>query len=622
MMSKTFYQFYGYDIEVVLGSTVLTTALKKGEWGLCDKLTISRQENSSAFAIVSFIPPEATIDLHAYQSLPIRISFRTPADGWQQVFTGFVDTPSLDFITRKVTLNCTDDRNNRVIKMPASQIKTIGLYNEVIFGAVVDQSDELSKRLQTVVANFDFDRFGKPTLTAWKPKDTPDFTLTSKDIRQNSNPQVTFSSRKTTINTINIKFNYTYQRLHQQAIVFIWPGYQDFLREYWNAGKPSFPQREQIMSVATNSDWQLISPVSAMFTPVWPAGGMGNHIIWQPNQVVQSYAPVLQFWGYERNPDGTLVEKKDPDGGASSYVPIYKKKLDANGNVVTQVVSETVTDTSSTLCRAAQWACARRFAQTVTEEYNFQISAPQSILRYGVIDQATTYTLSAEYDTSVWESSSIVNASIQNLYASKDTNRADAANAMQVAYNKAVHDILEVHRDIQVQFQTRGLRPKIDLPHTVSMTVSDPLSTTSHITTKGKVSTVTHNIDFKLETAYSEITLSLSKSDGAGTTSNFKINVPVQNPSYIGVPQTITLGTHLGKDPETTNGGDKWNGWIANCTLTTYYGQNTNVRRTNFSEEFRADYPAIPDALRNEIKYTSSTALTLAIPNDYLETST
>ncbi len=619
-MSKTFYQFYNYDVEVIVGSLVITTALRRGEFGLCDKLIINRQENTAGNATFSFIPPEEIIDLEAYQGEAVLILFRTPTDGWQQVFTGFVDVPSLDFINRKITFACTDDRNNQIIQLPYSIVRSIGYFDEAVFGTPTDQSDELDRRLQTVAGNFDFNRFGQPTLTSWAPKGTPDFVLDSGDVRQGTNPKVSFASRKTTINTVTVSFKYSYQRLHQQNISFVWPGFSGLIQDWFLAGKPSFPQRNHIQSAASSGEWQLIR---ISFTPLWEAGGYSGPngvLIWQPDQVINSYAPKTKFTGY-------LMTNSVPPipvvvGNPPTKVPQYEPVVDADGNKVMEIVAMTITNTSSALCTGAQWTSAKKFSQTVSETYNVTIAAPQSVAKYGVINSNSNYSIADEYDVNIWETGSVVSDVTDNFFIDQDYGRANLSSALAAAYHRAVHDIRAVHRDIQVQFQTLGIRSKIDLVHTIDFNVSDPKSTTSHISAIGKVSAISHTIDFRTEQAYTDVTLSLSKAEGEDSNDPFGYEIPQQNPGYIGVPQRINLSTHSGIDPASTSLSDKWIGWICNKEITRSTGSAITVARTNFTESFVVDYPKIPDSLRNEVKYIADTELAIAIPDDFLETST
>ena len=614
---KTFYQYYGYDIEINVGSLTINTTLKRGEYGLCDQLQISGSENTTRTAIFTFIPPEDVIDLEAFQAQEVDIFIRV-ASGWHQVFNGFVDVPKLDFMFRKVTLECNDQRSNRVIQLDPAIIQGVGTYSDAVFGVVTDQSDELDKRLQTVAASFDFDVYGNPILTPWLPKVSADYTFNSSYIRQGSKPSVSYSSRKKTINTVNLTFNYNYQRLHQQCANFVWVGFDDFIRDWYSAGRPSFPTRTQVNAAATGSNWKLVNPnATTNVTALWPAGGYSG-IVWQPNEVTYTYTGRTKNIGYLKDSLGNFVTVGSPPTLVPQVVPVN----DANGKQIMDVVSETIRDTSSNLCRGATFTSALRFSQNVTEVYNMTIYSAQSVNKYGIVDSYSTTSITDPYDSSKWENSETITQVDENFYVDKKATYNDVIAAIQVAYNKARHDILQVHRDVTVSFDTKLLQPQVDLRHTINFTVEDPTSETAYIHAVGKVSSITHSFDFKAETAYTNINLLLSRADGVGSTTNPYITIPEQNPGYIGVPQTIELGTHLGinPDPNVTLGADKWTGWVGNKNNPATETQG--VTRTNYTEAFIVDFPAIPDSLRDTVTYSSDTSLGIAIPNDTLVTST
>lgn len=610
-MMSNFYQFYGYDIEVHLDNLIITTALKKKEYGLCDQFTISAAENTSRTASFTFIPPEDTIDLAELQGQPVDIFIRD-STGFYQVFAGSVNVPTLDIQTRKITLSCTDERANKIIQLDYNTVTQIGLYSDVVFGTVNDQSDELEKRLKTVTASFDFDNYGNPSLTPWAPKDTPDFVYTSADVRQMSIPTVIHSPRTKNINTVNLTFNYNYQRLHQQVASFTWQGYTDFITTWFTEGKPSFPTRDQVQQAAKGTNWKLLS---LTMTPLWPAGGYSG-IVWQPNQVTESYVGRTRQTGYLKDSLGNFVTVN------GNIVPQFAPVLDANGKQIMDTVKTSIIDTSSNLCRGVSFISALRFSQSVTETYNIRIFAPQSINQYnGVVDSNSTFSISDPFDTAIWDQSDTVTQLTQNFYQDVDPLRNNAIEAMAVAYAKAKHDILEMHRATIVKFQTKNLKPLLDLKHTVDFSCEDIRSTTSHIYAIGKVSAFTHTIDFKLEKAYTDVELLLSRSFGSVSDDNPSVNIPIQNPGYIGSPQNVVLGTHLGinPDPAVTPGADKWTGYVGNKEkpATAVSG----AYRTTYPESFIVDFPPIPDSIRDEVNYSSDTQLIISIPNDYLDTS-
>lgn len=617
----TFFQKNGYDVEISIGSYLINTSNERLDYGLCDQLTISCATNQSRTAVFSFIPPEDTVELEQFQGEEVNIMIRT-ANGWIQAFFGYVETPSLNFLSRKITLECSDQRANRVIQLPPGVVSSIGTYSEAVFGRSKDASEELEKRLQTVASDFDFDSYGNYQLTPWLPKTIPDFTITSSEVRYIDNPSVAYTNRVKTINTINLTVRYTYQRLHQQAVNFNWPGYDDFLRDWWNNGKPSFPTKETISTCATTGDWKVVSPNGVNYVSIWPAQGFasGNgFIIWQPNVVDNVYKGRTKFAGYLKDSTGNFVT----DGGTpAKLVPVYEPVLDANGKQIMDIVKTTIIDTSHNLCRGASWTSALRFAQSVTEEYTIKLYANQSIAKYGVIDSYEFVDLSDPYEVTKWENSGERALTIQNYYVNQKNNYSSLFQAIGVSLNKARHDILDLHRDVTVTFTTTPTpRPEIDLKHTVDVTINQAaIGSTASIHAKGKVAAVSHHIDFGTLEAFSEITLRLSRAQFSATSDVWSVPLPTEDPSYIGTPQTINLGTHIAinPDPAVTPGAEKWTGWICNGETTT---QTNTIQRTTFTEGFIVDFPPIPDSLRNEITYYSDSGFNLAIPNDVLEIS-
>lgn len=610
----SFYQKNNYDVQITIGTLLLTTLLGKNENGLCDELNISATCGNARTAVFSFIPPENTIDLTLYEGKAVQIMLRTPTDGWQTVFTGIVDTPRINFISRKITLECSDNRQNRIIKLPLGVVSSIGSYSDTVFGVSTDRADELTKRLQTVTADFDFDRFGNYALTSWTPKATADYTLVPSDISREQDPTIDYNASSKSINTINITVNYTYPRLHQQHVNVNWPGYANFISDWFTAGKPSFLSRDTAITAANAGNWRVIGDIT--FTALWPAQGFsygGGVIIWQPNTVEQQTVQRQTNNGYLKNTDGSFV--LDSNGQkVKSYTPVF----DNQNKPVMDVVSSTVTDTSSGLCRGANWVAATRFTQTVTEKYTIKLQAPQVIARYGVIDSAETISIQSPYDDSDWESGKEISNTNQNFYINQKPNANKIMESIGVALNKAAASIKALYRNYTFSFRTKLLKPKIDVWNTLDVTVNEAArGATSSIHAKGKVDSLTHYVNFNTLEAYSTVTLKLSRSEGSATDSTWVIPSPAENPGYIyNTLRSITLQTYIAQDPEFGALNAQFQrGWFCNGAIR---DANNNTVRTTYPEYLSFDYPQIPDSIRKEITYTSNSVFNIAIPNDTL----
>lgn len=387
--SNTFFNRNKYDCEIYINGVLVPKSQ------ICDQLTVRKSEGIASAVKFSIIPPLGVQDAESYQGQPIFINVTDNSGMIHRIFTGYIDTPSLDIIDKKITFDCTDRRQTQILALPSSVISSVGQFSQDVFGQPKDNADELSDRLMTVAASFDFDNYGNYQLTPWSPKTSADFVIDDSTIYYNK-PDVTFTNRTKTLNTINITVNYRYQRLHQQVANVVWSGYQDFINDWFSKGTPTFPQRTSISSSASATSWSPIGPIN--FIALWPAGAYSG-IVWQPNTIVNTYVARTQITYLTPpvyNPVDPLVWPDGTKHAIETYI------LDASGQKIYDVGTSTVTDTSSPLCRGAQWIAGKKFAQTVNELYTIKISSPQGVSRFGIIDSHETVNINDPYNTAVW----------------------------------------------------------------------------------------------------------------------------------------------------------------------------------------------------------------------------
>jgi hypothetical protein len=387
--TPTFFARNQYDCDIYIAGLLLPKSQ------ICSEVVIKKSEGVASDCKFSITPPTGVQSPENYQGQSIFVNLTNSSGKIYRAFTGFIDTPTLDLIEKKITFACTDRRQTQINALPSAVVSSIGQYSVDVFGTAKDSADELANRLKTVAASFDFDNYGNWQLTPWKPKSTADFVLSNSAIFYR-NPDVTYTNRTKTVNTVNIAVNYKYQRLHQQVCNVTWSGYQNFLSDWFNQGTPSFPQRTSITSAANSTSWAPIGPIT--FVPLWPAGGYGS-VVWQPNTVVNTYTArtaITYLTPPVYNPAAPMVW---PDGTKHAIETFI---LDPNGKKIYDVATTTITDTSSPLCRGAQWAAAKKFAQAVTELYTIKISSPQGVSRFGIIDTHETVTINDPYNTAIW----------------------------------------------------------------------------------------------------------------------------------------------------------------------------------------------------------------------------
>lgn len=689
--ANTFFNRNKYDCDIYIGGYQVPKSQ------ICNAVTIRKKENSAVECKFTIIPSLGIQSPESFQGQPVIVNLTNSSGVVYRNFTGWVDTPAMDLIERKIEFTCTDRRDTQILHLPFSFIQSIGLFSVDVFGDPKDQGDELSKRLMTTQSSFDFDNYGNPRLTSWLPKNTADIVLSGSNIYY-ANPQVVYTNRTKTINTVNIEVNYKHQRLHEQLAFVSWPGYDDFMADWFNVGQPTFPKRDTITSAAKAQSWSPVSVIN--FTPLWPAGGYGqvpNSVSWNPNKVVNTYVPKQQISFVPYIQSGLVVSTTWPDGTTHA---ILANVLDSNGNIVYEIATSTITDTSTPLCRGASWTAGRKFAQPVTELYTLQFTSPQAVSRFGTIESHETININDLYDTSVWTNdrqlyaannlpSTAVGATTTYAYNKGDTTiEIDAVGtgslqtnsvftlqgdpsgsyytvvngisnvgsggsitikapgiaavllrqvyqiqvapqalsaatnffidekpqysklslALQVACAKAQTSIIGAHRDVFVKFR-RTIWPEADLTNTVQ-------TTATQVACQGKISSLTHYIDCQTGEAYTDAEVQLSRSFGGDTQSIYNIAVPpFEDVSYIGNPIVVTLGTHVGIDPNltVTPTAITWNGYVGNTTTTSTIftgGGTTNLQtvKTTYPESFTVDYPPIPSAV------TQPRTITQALP--------
>jgi hypothetical protein len=613
---SAFFTRWGYDIELIFPGQVINTSNLHAANGLTGQMQLQVTESQSRLLTFTIIPPEGVQDLEQYVNKPVTLNVKT-SSGVFTVFVGYVDLPKYDILSRKLTLECTDRRNNRIIQLPAGVVENIGTYSEDIFGQAKDKSEELEKRLETVPSSFDFDNAGNYGLTPWAVQ-TPHFTLgNSAGEVYFRKPEVIKSNRTKTVNTYDLTVTYTYQRLHQQACTFTWPGYDSFCSDYWNQGKPSFPTKQAILSAAKGSNWKIITRPSINYVNLWPAQGFtcGGNIVWQPNRVENEYAARLRFDGYLKDSLGNFVTVN------GVLQKVYTQVVDVNGQPIIDIVKQTITDTSSDLCRGASWTSAIRFSQNITESYYIRMASDQSVLENGEVLGEYKVDLDDPFDTDSWENGDQITYTSSNFYINKKPQYSKLNSALRTVLNKTRTDILRLHRDVTVKF-SRPIWPQIDLKHTVEIDVSAQVpGWTQGLHAIGKVGSFTHTFNFSDHSPpVTAVDLYLSRAMYTGTDDPWLVGIPNEDPSYIGPTRTVRLGTHVGQnpDPEVTPGADLWNGYIGNAEIT----ENAYTYRTQFTESFVVDFPEISDNIRGNLTYYSqNNTFNVAIPSDTLEVS-
>lgn len=494
---------YGWDLVLSVGGRLIDASEITG------LISITRNENGAALMDITLLPSDGVQDLSVWHGLAITLDV-VRTSGVNRLYTGVVDIPEFDLVNGRVTLRCTDKRNEQINAQMEDELQYLGYWSDAIFDEPDDVADELAQRLTTTTKTVDFDAYGQYTIADFLPKATADFTLANAGIFRR-NPRLQVASRGRLVNRINIEFEYRYVRLRHRERDFELNG-ASFCDVIWYPDK-KFLSVVNVQSALDYFSWP-VDPDTIDFTYIPDAGWKtcyGVDFYWSPS----SHSATVR---YVRDEDGNII-------------------YDSFGNPRTEVVDEVITDYSQAHATAASWTASYRFAQDISEKINIQVDAPQSQNQYGVIEKTQRNGHEVEYDASTFEKNETytddtgLTTSSGDSYIDMTGDLFDYLSALNTAVAIAETEIAKAHRDNHVYIET-PLWPEIDLKHTVE-------TTASIIQAKGKVSQISHTINIGVREAYSKVRFSLSQATGSQSAET--LTLPLPSAALIGGYDTDTL---------------------------------------------------------------------------------
>ncbi len=227
-----------------------------------------RPAPATAFAVADWVGKAIAIDI-------VNMASGSPADT-ARLFTGIIDTPTLDLRTRLVGLRCTDDLQQLAESMDAAAIAAAipdGYASPAIFDPAARGWSALQDRLSTVAASCDLTPTRTLRVTSWEPKFSPDLAFTASHLLDGS-LSVSIAGAHDLTNSIAIDFGYRFPRVKAETYAV---GY-----DYVNAGTISdfsaalswFLQRSAVESAIKSAGAKI---VAISYTPL-PSSGVGSWI--------------------------------------------------------------------------------------------------------------------------------------------------------------------------------------------------------------------------------------------------------------------------------------------------------------------------------------------------------
>lgn len=539
--------------------TIFISGKQIEEDELTGVVSITYTEGDNPRASFSIKPSTGTQDLRRFRGKECIITVRE-SSGRRRLFTGRVDTPTVDVIGQRLMLTATLDREQYINDNLSIEKDDIGFYSVDVFGQAKTTFDEVQDRMSTIPETLDFDVFGNWYKIDVRAKASPDYTLANSDVRRDG-LQYQYAKGQRVINKVVIKGDYLFNRLHHHQRSFTWTA--DSVCSFIDGGW-RFPSKEAVLAAPHQGNWVVQGAVS---TDVYAEG-------WYtcPNNDNHKAAYLTH-----KKYDYKVVQSTDINGDTIN---------DSAGNPLQEAELVRVTDYSGVYATSASWNAALRFSQQVKEAYTLTVNAPQSTPIYGTRQQEVLFSLQSEYDVAEWENREEYSTTLpaaasgtsgNNYWIDYRDNVQGFNDGIAVLLNQAKSEIIKSHRDDKVIFK-KDLWTAVSLKDTVTLN-------TTKVSAKGKVYSYTHEIHIDGAQAgegVTTVTLALSASEGSTSDTALTLST-VSKPSP-------TYQTGVG-----ANGND----YIAS--------QAINIK-----------YPDITGGLRNGLTIESTASYNVSIPDDTL----
>lgn len=227
---------------------------------LAGQVSVDASEGGARLASLSMQPTAGVVAPLDYVGKSIEIDYVLRVNGAEvprRMFTGLVDSPAFDPATSLLTLDCTNDLQNRVAALDRAVVDGLigGFYSLAVQGEIDDGWDYAQARLTTVAASLDADANNAIRLTPWHGL-TAWATFGDGDIIDGSlSPEL--PRRALIMNTVRATFEYRYSRLRQRFAYLSWGGPVNDIT-------PSgfqYPDQSTILSAAGGSGWTILGGV-------------------------------------------------------------------------------------------------------------------------------------------------------------------------------------------------------------------------------------------------------------------------------------------------------------------------------------------------------------------------
>jgi hypothetical protein len=478
-------------------SVIVTIAGVDQSSRLVGPLTIDAEEDAARVADLTLRPPAATpysVQDWVGKSISIDVADLSSGSPTQvaRLFTGVIDTPTLDLDARTIALRCTDGLQEVIDALSAAQIDSLipaGIHSPAIFDPAAAGWAYAQDRLSTVRASLDLTPQLVARVTDWLPAAVADLTFTAAHLLDGS-LSVSLAGRNHMVNLVEAIFAYRFPRVKAE-------GYD---LDYHYVDSSTFAAHVQ----------------------------SGKYFLQrsQVEQAIQAAGGTIQSISYDALPTTNVAV------GSGFWSP--KPEAD------------------KFLCQGFSAVVSFDYAQQIEETHVITVAAPNSVSTVGARRDRLSGALEGQYPPiAAAESAILLNRNAisgtppldratpasgvtvsAEVTLSDDTGRAAADLAMSTLIEIAKTRIWQSHRHNSVSASV-ALNPSIDLDQTIAISVSG-------LSARGKCQSLSHRLDPQSGEAVTDFSLAICSVAGAGTSHH---DTPTMAPAGTSPGQTALSGT-------------------------------------------------------------------------------
>lgn len=452
---------------------------------------------------------------------------------------------------RQLACQCGDQLQQRVEALELAHIDALtyeAYWSPDVFEPVAGRSrwDYAQERLSTITASLDSAPDGTLRVSSWYAA-APDFEFGANTTIYDS-LSVSYADLTSLTNTVEIEADCRFSRLRQANVSYSW--------EHPEAGGFS---------------------------------GLQGFCLWRHNS---AETPTVEMVVSATESSGQTVL----DGAAYNRLPPSGVYCDPPSSWQNNYPD---------LLLGAAWTAARRWVQTVTEQYRLTVVAEASVAAAGAVIARDRMSLEAESDrVEAWESEPITDGISSHEDVRDEPRRQSAITCL---LHQAATTIISAHTATQVSWEVpTSLVMAVDLPHTLKLDDQG-------VKALGRCSRIMDSFDLLAGTAITSLSMTVMR--GGGDASD-----PLTPPAFISLPQPEPAGavvdyglpTQLGGRYESPTYDEDKKGFSGNYSVVV-------AGPEAFPRRFDVPAPEIAAEDRDESQPVIAATYRVTIPNDLLE---